>query len=96
MIHEQGLEPEIILYIESPPTKSELRDILKKLGKNVDDIIRKGEADYKAHFRAISRTDEKALIDLLVAYPKVIERPIVVAGAKAVIGRPPEAISVLF
>ena len=68
----------------------------QKLGKNADEILRKGEADYKAHFLAISQTDEKALIDLLVAYPKVIERPIVVSGAKAVIGRPPEAVSVLF
>ena len=96
MIREQGLEPEIILYLEPPPTKKELRDILQKLGKNADDILRKGEDDYKAHFTLISRTDEKALIDLLVAYPKVIERPIVVSGAKAVIGRPPESISVLF
>ena len=96
LVREQGLEPEIILYLEAPPTKAELRDILRKLGKNADEILRKGEADYKAHFTAISRTDEKALIDLLVAYPKVIERPIVVSGAKAVIGRPPESISVLF
>ena len=96
LIREQGLEPEIILYLESSPSKSELRDILQKLGKNADDILRKGEADYKAHFTAINRTDEKALIDLLVSYPKVIERPIVVSGVKAVIGRPPESISVLF
>ena len=96
LILEQGLEPEIILYLESPPTKVELRDILQKLGKNADDILRKGEADHKAHFTAVSRTNEKALIDLLVAYPKVIERPIVVSGAKAVVGRPPEAISIFF
>ena len=96
LIREQGLEPEIILYLESPPTKAELRDILKKLGKNANDILRKGEVEYKAHFIAIGRTDEEALINLLVAYPKVIERPIVVSGAEAVIGRPPEAISVLF
>ena len=96
LIREQGLEPEIILYLESPPTEAELRDILQKLGKNADDILRKCEADYKAHFTAISRTDQKALIDLLVAYSKVTERPIVVLGAKAVIGRPPEAITVLF
>ena len=96
LIREQGLEPEIILYLDSPLTKAELPDILQKIRKNADDILRKGEADYKAHFTAISRTDEKALIDLLVAYPKVIERPIVVSGAKAVIGRPPETISVLF
>ena len=96
MIREQGLEPEIILYLETPPTKAELRDILQKLGKNAGEILRKGEADYKAHFTAISRTDEKALIDLLVTYPRVIERPIVVSGAKAVVGRPPEAISIFF
>ena len=96
LIREQGLEPEIILYLESPPTGAELRDILQKLGKNADNILRKGEADHKAHFTAISRADEKALIEPLVAYPKVIEQPIVVSGAKAVIDRPPEAISVLF
>ena len=96
LIREQGLEPEIILYLESPPNKAELRDIVQKLGKNADKILRKSEADYKAHFTAISQTDEKALIDLLVAYPKVIERPIIVSGAKAVIGRSPESISVLF
>ena len=94
LIREQGLEPEIILYLESPPTKAELRDILQKLGKNADDILRKGEADYKAYFAAVSRTDEKALFDLLVAHPKVIERPIVISGFKAVIGRLPKAISV--
>ena len=96
LIREQGLEPEIILYLASPPTKAELRDILQKLGKNADDILRKGEADYKAHFTAISRTDEKALTDLLVAYPTVVERPIFVSGDKGVIGRPPESLSVLF
>ena len=79
-------------YFEVPPTKSELQDILKKLGRNVSDILRKGEADYKAHFTAVSPSDEAALLELLVAYPKVIERPIVVAGSVAVIGRPPEAV----
>ena len=62
--------------------------------KNADDILRKGEADYKAYFAAVSRTDEKALFDLLVAHPKVIERPIFISGFKAVIGRLPKAISV--
>ena len=72
LIREQGLEPEIILYLESPPTKGELRDILKKLGKNADDILRKAEAEYKAHFTAVSRTEKEALIDRLVTYAKVV------------------------
>ena len=96
MICERGLKPEIILYLKSPPTKEELWDILKKLGKNADDILRKGDAEYKVNFIAVSRTDEEVLIDLLVTYAKVIERPIVVSGAEAVIGRPPEAVAVLF
>ena len=54
------------------------------------------EADYKAHFTTVSPFDEPALIELLVAFPKVIERPIVVSGSIAVIGRPPEVVSVLF
>ena len=96
LIRAQGIQPEIVLYLEAPPTKSELQDVLKKLGRNVNDILRKGEADYKAHFTAVSPSDEAGLLELLVAYPKVIERPIVVAGSVAVIGRPPEAVSVLF
>ena len=79
-----------------PPTKEQLRDTLKKLGKNSDDILSKDKAEYKAHFTAVSRTDEEGLIDLLITYPKVIERPIIVSGAEAVIGSSPEAVAVLF
>ncbi len=96
LIRAQGIEPKIILYLETPPTKAELKNILKKLGKNVNDILRKCETDYKVHFIPVNPCDEVTLIELLVAYPKVIERPIVVAGSFAVIGRPPEAVSVLF
>ena len=96
LIRDQGIEPEIILYLESPLTKVELQNILTKLGKNVDVILRKNEAEYKAHFTTVSPTNEGEIIDLLIAYPKVIERPIVVQGSVAVIGRPPEAVMVLF
>ena len=56
MIRGQGLKPEIILYLVLPPAKAELHEILKKLGKNADEILRKGEDDYRTHFAAISKT----------------------------------------
>ena len=96
LLHKQGYKPEIIFYLEKPPTKAQLREIITKLDRNVDALIRKGEDEYKAHFTAVDLSDEATLIDLLIAYPKVIERPIVVSETGAVIGRPPEAVSVLF
>ena len=90
LLEEKGINPEIILYLEDKPTKEELKDVLQKLGVSADQLLRKNEADYKAHMKGI--TDEDELIELMRAYPKVIERPIIIKGDKAVIGRPPEAL----
>ncbi len=89
LLRRHGIEPEIVEYLKTPPTKEELRDILRKLGMKPQDIVRKGEAIYKEQFKGKELTDEEWL-DVLVQYPKLIERPIVVEGERAVIGRPPE------
>ena len=90
LLEEKGISPEIILYLEQTPSKDELKEILQKLGISADQLLRKNEADYKAHIKGV--TDEDELIELMLAYPKVIERPIIIKGDRAVIGRPPEAL----
>ncbi len=90
LIEEKGVTPEICLYLETPPSVSELTAILKKLGKAPRDILRKGEQEYKDNNFADKGLSDSDLIDLMVKFPKVIERPIVVDGDKAILGRPPE------
>ena len=90
ILHEEGHEPDIILYLEQTPDTAAIASVLSKLGLSAADILRRGEAEYKAHFKDI--TDEDELISLMVRFPKVIERPIIISGDRAVIGRPPEAV----
>ena len=91
LLQEQGIEPDIIEYLTSPPSEAELDGILTKLGMEPEVLMRKGEDEYKQHFkgRDLSRAET---ISLMVQYPKVIERPIVVNGSKAAVGRPPESV----
>ena len=89
LLQEAGAEVTVRLYLEDVPDEADLRDVLAKLGLSARDILRKGEEAYKLHFKDV--TDEAALISLLSQYPKVIERPIIIKGDEAVIGRPPEA-----
>ncbi|MDT8375698.1 MAG: arsenate reductase (glutaredoxin) [Mariprofundaceae bacterium] len=91
LIEERGIEPDIIEYLTSPPSEAELEGILARLGKQPEELMRKGEEEYKQHFAGhdLSRADA---ISLMVQYPKVIERPIVVNGDRAAVGRPPESV----
>ncbi|WP_018294182.1 arsenate reductase (glutaredoxin) [Mariprofundus ferrooxydans] len=91
LLQEQGIEPAIVEYLNTPPTAAELDRILNMLGIEPEALMRKGESEYKEHFsgRSLSRTET---IALMVQHPKVIERPIVVTGDKAAIGRPPESV----
>lgn len=92
LIKEQGIEPEIIEYLKTPPSAEELDDILQKLGMEPRDLIRKQEAEYKAGGLDNEALDRQALINGMISYPILIERPIVIANGKAAIGRPPEHI----
>jgi len=91
LLQEHGVEPEIIEYLKTPPSEAELDRILTMLGKEPDALMRKGEAEFKAHFQGKTLSLAEA-IALMVTYPIVIERPIVVTGDQAAIGRPPEAV----
>jgi len=90
LLHDRGVQPEIILYLEQIPDAAMIKSVLVKLGLSAADLLRRGEAEYEAHFNNI--TDEDELISMMIRYPKVIERPIVISGDRAVIGRPPEAV----
>jgi arsenate reductase len=92
LLEEQGIQPNIVLYLENPPSKRQLQDLLKKLGIGARALLRTGEDEYKQQNLADTTLGEAALIDAMVEHPKLIERPIVVRGAHAAIGRPPENI----
>ncbi|MFV8781929.1 arsenate reductase (glutaredoxin) [Microbulbifer sp. SA54] len=90
LLQDNQVEPEVVLYLETPPDPATLKTLLAKLGISARDLLRKGEDDYKSlNLKNPALTDEQ-LIDAMVAHPKLIERPIVVKGDQAVLGRPPE------
>jgi arsenate reductase len=92
LLRKRGVEPEIIEYLKTPPTKAELKRILKQLGLEPRALMRKGEPVYKAKRLDNPKLTDDQLIAAMVADPILIERPIVVAGNKAVLGRPPEKV----
>lgn len=94
LLTERGIVPTIRLYLEDPPDVTELRQLLDLLGQPVAVLLRKGEADYMEHFAGLAG-DMAACLELLSRYPKVIERPVVIVGNRAVLGRPPENVLAL-
>ena len=90
LLQDKNITPEIILYLESPPTKAELKDLLKKLGISPRDLLRTSEQAYKEAGLSDASLTEQQLLQAMITEPKLIQRPIVVAGDKAVLGRPPE------
>jgi arsenate reductase len=92
MLEAKGIKPTIVRYLDTPPSKNELSEILEKLGLRAEQIVRKGEAlfgELGLNNKILSNND---WIDILVQNPKLIERPIVVSGDKAAIGRPIERV----
>lgn len=91
LLNERGIEPDIIEYLETPPSVEELTDILSMLGLSPRDILRQREA--KDAGLDDPGLDDAALIKAMVANPIVIERPIVINNGKAALGRPPESVA---
>ncbi|OIO56570.1 MAG: arsenate reductase (glutaredoxin) [Alphaproteobacteria bacterium CG_4_10_14_0_2_um_filter_63_37] len=94
LLHDKGIEPEVILYLDDTPTHPQLDTLLTQLGLEPMQLMRKGEEDFKTlglkeKGASLSRAE---LIDLMIAHPKLIERPIVVKDGRARLGRPPEAV----
>ncbi len=92
LLEEKGINPDIVLYLEHTPTTEELQSLLQKLGISARELLRNGEDAYKElNLKDKSLTDD-TLIKAMVNHPKLIERPIVVNGNKAALGRPPEQV----
>src|SRR5262249_39704111 len=87
LLHERGFEPKIMDYLKTPPSAAELKSILAKLGLKPRDILRQNESRYAELKLKDANLDDEALIALMAANPILIERPIVVAGNKAALGR---------
>tara|TARA_R110002073_G_scaffold4213_1_gene27925 strand:- start:63683 stop:64021 length:339 start_codon:yes stop_codon:yes gene_type:complete len=92
ILENSNQEFQVINYLENPPTKKELKELLGMLGFTPIQLVRKNEAIWKEQFKNKELSDD-AIVEAMIAHPKLIERPIVVKGTKAVIGRPPENIS---
>ncbi len=92
LLEEKSVDLEIIEYLTSPPTASELKQVISLLKIEPRDLMRKKEAEYKQAGLDDTSLNHDQQIALMVAYPKVIERPIVIGKGKAAIGRPPESV----
>ncbi len=90
LLQERGIEPRVIKYLENPPSTDELKAILEKLGLSPRELMRRKEAEYTALGLDNPQLEDDELIAAMVKHPKLIERPIVLAGGQAAIGRPPE------
>lgn len=91
ILEERGKAFEVVEYLKTPLTQKEIKDLLKKLGLKAEDIIRKGETVFKENYKGKTILETEWL-KILADNPILIERPIIVKGDKAVIGRPPEKV----
>jgi arsenate reductase len=94
LLEKNGVTPDIVLYLENPPDAAQISGLLKKLGMSAGELVRRGEADYKACGLSRDSSDEDILA-AMADHPKLIERPIVVKGRRAALGRPPENVLAL-
>ena len=92
LLTEKGIEVNVIRYLDTPPDRETLENILELLSLEPRDLMRKGEKEYKENNLADDSLSRGQLIDAMLEYPRLIERPIVVKDGKAAIGRPIENI----
>lgn len=92
LLNERGLAPQVVEYLKTPPDAATLRDLVKKLGLTPRELLRRTEAPYKDLDLADPAKSDEDLISAMATHPILIERPIVVSGRKAALGRPPEQV----
>jgi arsenate reductase len=88
LLHDRGIKPRVIEYLKTPPTQSELKQLINMLGLSTGELVRRNEPEFKQARLGDASDDD--ILRAMVAHPVLIERPIVVAGDKAALGRPPE------
>ncbi len=91
LLRDNGVEPEIIEYLKDIPTADELKAVLKKLNISAWDLLRRKEAIFKEQYKGKELSEDEWIL-AMIEHPKLIERPIVIKGNKAEIGRPPEKV----
>lgn len=89
ILEEHGVKPKEVRYLETPPTEDEIKYLLHLMELSAIDLMRRGEATFK-ELNLSADTPEDELVSAMANHPILIERPIIISGAKAVIGRPPE------
>ena len=92
LLKDNAVEPNIVEYLKTPPSKKELKEILKMLNLEPRDLMRKKEKEYKEAGMDNTNLSREELIQGMIDHPKLIERPIVIKDGKAIIGRPPELV----
>jgi arsenate reductase (glutaredoxin) len=92
LLQAKGCEPDVVLYLDTPPNAKQLKALIAQLGISARQLLRKTEDAYKELNLADEKLSESALIKAMVENPKLIERPIFINGEKAVVGRPPETV----
>jgi arsenate reductase len=90
LLEERGIQPEIIRYLDNPPSADELRELLRMLGRTPGELARRGEEAWRS--LELADADDETILAAMVNHPKLIERPIVINGDRAALGRPPEAV----
>ena len=92
LLRDKGIEPIIVEYLKTPPDKSTLKALLVMLAMEPRELMRRKEKEYKELGLADPAVDDEALLEAMIEHPRLIERPVVVNGDKAALGRPPEKI----
>lgn len=92
LLEQRGIAPEIVYYLETPPSPAELRELLRMLGIGARGLLRTGEAEYAGLGLNDPSLDDAALVAAMAAHPNLIERPVFVHDDRAVIARPPEKV----
>jgi len=92
LLQDNQVEPQVRLYLDNPPSRAELETLLTQLGIDPRELMRQGEAEYQDNNLGDGALSDAQLLDALVRFPRLIERPIAIVGDRAVIGRPPEKV----
>ena len=91
LLQDRNIDVEVIEYLKDVPTINELQELIKLIGISPENLLRKGEQAYKDNLKGKNLSDQE-ILEAMVRFPKLIERPILISSNKAVIGRPPEKI----
>ena len=92
ILHNKNIAPNIVLYLEKKISQKDIKELLQKLDLPIRDILRKGEDDYKNNKLDNKKLTDNQLINYVIKFPKLIERPIVLVDTKGLIARPPERV----